>query len=272
MNWLLIAGSILAMTSPEDPEIHNVTLRGERVPANFVVCRSQWGTPMLPYGRTDGANITINQDVLDEMSALEKKQSEDKKRKKEISDIDDAIDRLEASLVEKRREAQNSEIELQSELAAKRKEIEEKNNEVAKQVGEFATPVDSAVETTRKDIERKLADLRSEEASIDAKLKSLKLSQNDPAQLQNDPMARELNRLKELSLRLKTSLGYSVTAPIDSFFIEGSILQPPKGSTASEFGLETTREFNRYDKSGDPRIPTNDITPFRPVRKKLAQL
>ncbi len=32
-------------------EMYNHTLRGERILANEVVCRSRWGTPMLPDGR-----------------------------------------------------------------------------------------------------------------------------------------------------------------------------------------------------------------------------
>ncbi|MFA7342950.1 MAG: hypothetical protein WC003_01475 [Terrimicrobiaceae bacterium] len=53
MNWLLIAGGafIGAFSAPQEPEMMNHTLRGELVPAKEVVCRSMWGTPMLPDGK-----------------------------------------------------------------------------------------------------------------------------------------------------------------------------------------------------------------------------
>ncbi|MEI6493016.1 MAG: hypothetical protein WCO94_10750 [Verrucomicrobiota bacterium] len=53
MNWLLIAGGafIGAFSPPQQPEMMNHTLRGELIPAKEVVCRSRWGTPMLPDGK-----------------------------------------------------------------------------------------------------------------------------------------------------------------------------------------------------------------------------
>ena len=53
MNWLLIAGGafIGAFTAPQEPEMMNHTLRGEAIPAKEIVCRSRWGTPMLPDGK-----------------------------------------------------------------------------------------------------------------------------------------------------------------------------------------------------------------------------
>jgi hypothetical protein len=53
MNWLLIAGGAFlgTLATPQEPEMFNHTLRGERVPANEVVCRNRWGTPMLPDGK-----------------------------------------------------------------------------------------------------------------------------------------------------------------------------------------------------------------------------
>jgi hypothetical protein len=53
MNWLLIAGGAFLSTlaTPQDPDMFNHTLRGERVLAREVVCRNMWGTPMLPDGK-----------------------------------------------------------------------------------------------------------------------------------------------------------------------------------------------------------------------------
>jgi len=53
MNWLLIAGGAFlgTLATPQEPEMFNHTLRGERVPAKEVVCRNMWGTPMLPDGK-----------------------------------------------------------------------------------------------------------------------------------------------------------------------------------------------------------------------------
>ena len=35
---------------PTAPVINNHTLAGEKIPTTQVVCRNQWGTPMLPAG------------------------------------------------------------------------------------------------------------------------------------------------------------------------------------------------------------------------------
>lgn len=53
MLSLLIAGGAFfgAVTQPVEPEMYNHTLRGERVLAKEVVCRTMWGTPMLPDGK-----------------------------------------------------------------------------------------------------------------------------------------------------------------------------------------------------------------------------
>ena len=53
MNWLLIAGGAFlgAMATPQEPDMFNHTLRGEKLPAKQVVCRGMWGTPMPPDGK-----------------------------------------------------------------------------------------------------------------------------------------------------------------------------------------------------------------------------
>ena len=50
---LLIAGGsiISTFTAPQLPEMMNHTLSGTPVKAPEVVCRSQWGTPMMPDGK-----------------------------------------------------------------------------------------------------------------------------------------------------------------------------------------------------------------------------
>lgn len=50
---LLIAGGSLisTFTAPQLPEMMNRTLNGTPVKAQEVVCRSRWGTPMMPDGK-----------------------------------------------------------------------------------------------------------------------------------------------------------------------------------------------------------------------------
>lgn len=62
---LLAGGAFLgALTQPE-PELSNHTLRGELVLAKEVVCRSRWGTPMLPDGKGGYSLIApINQEFI----------------------------------------------------------------------------------------------------------------------------------------------------------------------------------------------------------------
>jgi len=65
---LLLAGSAFlgALIQPE-PELPNHTLRGELVFAKEVVCRSRWGTPMLPDGKGGYSLIApINQEFIEQ--------------------------------------------------------------------------------------------------------------------------------------------------------------------------------------------------------------
>ena len=50
---LLIAGGsiISTFTAPELPEMKNHILNGTPVKAQEVVCRTRWGTPMMPDGK-----------------------------------------------------------------------------------------------------------------------------------------------------------------------------------------------------------------------------
>lgn len=53
---LLAGGAYIApitttQSSAAEVDMYNHTLRGERILANEVVCRSRWGTPMLPNGK-----------------------------------------------------------------------------------------------------------------------------------------------------------------------------------------------------------------------------
>jgi hypothetical protein len=56
---LLIAGGSLisTFTAPQLPEMMNHTLNGTPVRAQEVVCRTRWGTPMMPDGK-GSYNIT----------------------------------------------------------------------------------------------------------------------------------------------------------------------------------------------------------------------
>ncbi len=49
----------------EWPDVDNHTLRGEAIPASQVVCRTIWGTPMLPDGKGGYSLIArINPDFI----------------------------------------------------------------------------------------------------------------------------------------------------------------------------------------------------------------
>jgi hypothetical protein len=55
LSLLLAGGSFLGGTTQTTQvtqiDTYNHTLRGERILAREVVCRSRWGTPMLPDGK-----------------------------------------------------------------------------------------------------------------------------------------------------------------------------------------------------------------------------
>lgn len=50
-SLFLAGGAFLGVVTQPEPDLYNHTLRGERVLAKEVVCRSRWGTPMLPDGK-----------------------------------------------------------------------------------------------------------------------------------------------------------------------------------------------------------------------------
>jgi hypothetical protein len=61
----LAGGAFLGAVTQPEPELYNHTLRGERIPANEVVCRNRWGTPMLPDGKGGYSLIApINQEFI----------------------------------------------------------------------------------------------------------------------------------------------------------------------------------------------------------------
>lgn len=72
---LLLAGGALLGATPQttttttqtiNVETFNHTLRGERILAKEVVCRSRWGTPMLPDGKGGYSLIApINQEFIE---------------------------------------------------------------------------------------------------------------------------------------------------------------------------------------------------------------
>ncbi len=62
-------GAVTQSTSISVTEIdlYNHTLRGERILAREVVCRSRWGTPMLPDGKGGYSLIApINQEYINQ--------------------------------------------------------------------------------------------------------------------------------------------------------------------------------------------------------------
>src|SRR5688500_4942938 len=69
LSLLLAGGSFLgavSQTQVTTVETFNHTLRGERILAREVVCRSRWGTPMLPDGKGGYSLIApINQEFIE---------------------------------------------------------------------------------------------------------------------------------------------------------------------------------------------------------------
>ena len=70
LSLLLAGGSFLGAvtqtTQVAEIETYNHTLRGERILSNEVVCRSRWGTPMLPDGKGGYSLIApINQEFIE---------------------------------------------------------------------------------------------------------------------------------------------------------------------------------------------------------------
>jgi hypothetical protein len=64
--FLIAGGAFIGAVTQPEPELINHTLRGERIPANQVVCRTMWGTPMLPDGKGGYSVIApINQKYID---------------------------------------------------------------------------------------------------------------------------------------------------------------------------------------------------------------
>jgi len=59
--------------------------------------------------------------------------------------------------------------------------------------------------------------------------------------------------------------GYSLIAPLNADYIASSLLQPPKGGFSTDFGVKETREFGLFDGSGQLRVPSTRLTPFRPM-------
>lgn len=59
--------------------------------------------------------------------------------------------------------------------------------------------------------------------------------------------------------------GYSLIAPLNGDYITSSLLQPPKGSFSTDFGVKETREFGIFESNGQLRPASTSITPFRPM-------
>lgn len=54
---------VSVFTAPEQPDLENHLLNGNKVKAKEVVCRSRWGTPMMPDGK-GGYSLTAPADPL----------------------------------------------------------------------------------------------------------------------------------------------------------------------------------------------------------------
>ena len=65
LPFFLAGGAYLGSLVVPTTEMYNHTLRGERILASDVVCRNQWGTPMLPDGKGGYSVIApINQEFI----------------------------------------------------------------------------------------------------------------------------------------------------------------------------------------------------------------
>ena len=73
MISLLIAGGSLVsvFTAPEQPDLENHLLNGNKVKAKEVVCRSRWGTPMMPDGKGSYSLVAPADPVLIERSLIQ---------------------------------------------------------------------------------------------------------------------------------------------------------------------------------------------------------
>jgi len=70
LSFLLAGGAFLGAvtqttSTTTEVDMYNHTLRGERILAREVVCRSRWGTPMLPDGKGGYSLIApINEEFI----------------------------------------------------------------------------------------------------------------------------------------------------------------------------------------------------------------
>lgn len=73
MIALLIAGGSLVtvFTAPDVPDLTNHLLSGSTVKAKEVVCRTRWGTPMMPDGKGSYSLIAPPDPVLIERSLIQ---------------------------------------------------------------------------------------------------------------------------------------------------------------------------------------------------------
>jgi len=73
MLSLLIAGGTIVsvFTAPEHPDLENHLLNGNLVKASEVVCRTRWGTPMMPDGKGSYSLVAPADPVLIERSLIQ---------------------------------------------------------------------------------------------------------------------------------------------------------------------------------------------------------
>lgn len=62
--FLIAGGAVVSVfVAPQLPDIMNHTLAGTPVKASEVVCRTRWGTPMMPDGK-GSYNVTASPDPV----------------------------------------------------------------------------------------------------------------------------------------------------------------------------------------------------------------
>ncbi len=69
---LIAGGSMLGtLVAPQIPDLPNHLLTGSTVPAKQVVCRTRWGTPMMPDGKGSYSLLSGPDPVLIERSLVQ---------------------------------------------------------------------------------------------------------------------------------------------------------------------------------------------------------
>jgi hypothetical protein len=74
---LIAGGSMLGtLVAPQIPDLPNHLLTGSTIPAKQVVCRTRWGTPMMPDGKGSYSLLSGPDPVLIERSLVQPPKTE----------------------------------------------------------------------------------------------------------------------------------------------------------------------------------------------------